>query len=703
MIIEVNCIISGVCFGEKNNSYCMYIRVHYYCFDILLQPLQSLDQAYIVSVFCNYGSLTCRAVITMSYEPQSKRKLHDVLSNDESEEVQGSELKKLLLSLSTKVDSLNNAMTDVDNRLNVKIDKLESSMANKIADVKSDMEKRLTSFSSEIDQRLIDAITSTNRKCDDKIVKVTHELNLLHEQRVLNESRLDNLERLSLEKELIITGVPVEQNDEPFGIVGDICKALECNLSKRDFVTAFRIWTKDSNSSSSRSAPILVKVYDAWVKQHLLSAYFKRKNLNLKDIGFQTASRIYINESLTNANRAIFKLTSEAKKANVIASLFSRNGLVHVKRDAKARSTIIYNIGELEQILPSDFKESTTSNVRLTNFRNRRQRLPADKASSSADNSGKSGTCSRAEKSNGSIQSQTSSDIQNNGFKMKELLLGLRADSYCYVSVAATTRSHVIIGSSDFPIDVSPPSHRKNSHGDESVVKSADKERRNELISPTLASRESMKIDKMNGVNLIPRIKLVNQMITIHRNNQMIIIVRTKRVNQMITIPRINQMIIIVRFKWEMNAVILIPRIKWVNQMISIPRINQIIIIVRIKWEMNGVILVPRIKWVNQMIIIVLIKCEMNGVILVPPIKFHFGVKRRGVIIETFSSVRCSKSYRLTWSDLKERHGIETIISICCGHICKNYSKDVVEHFPNIEVNQQRYLPGCSIFWIWKS
>ncbi|KAJ6639168.1 hypothetical protein Bhyg_11908 [Pseudolycoriella hygida] len=50
-----------------------------------------------------------------------------------------------------------------------------------------------------------------------------------------------------------------------------------------------------------------------------------------------------------------------------------------------------------------------------------------------------------------------------------------------------------IIGSSDFPIAVSPPSHRKNSHGDESVVKSADKGGQSRMSGQTKSSGLSLK------------------------------------------------------------------------------------------------------------------------------------------------------------------------------------------------------------------
>lgn len=113
---------------------------------------------------------------------------------------------------------------------------------------------------------------------------------------------------------------------------------------------------------------IIVRVYDNYVKQELLSSYFKRKNLNLKDIGFKTSARIFINESLTKSNRDVFNLASAAKKANHIVKLFTRNGMVHVQRQDNAKPIRIEHISDLEQILPLRFgcTSSMTASRRWT-------------------------------------------------------------------------------------------------------------------------------------------------------------------------------------------------------------------------------------------------------------------------------------------------------------------------------------------------
>lgn len=289
-------------------------------------------------------------------EKLAKRGRKDVDDAEDLDSCEEDDVKKLLHSLSTKMDDLNNTMSAVDKGLNVKMDNLESTMSKMIQEVKDDVDKRFVSLAAEVDQRFVDVIASSELKCNATTSEVSKELNVrVDELRAVHDYRIDNLERYSLDKDLIITGVPLENNDSPFGVLGDICRVLNCNLAENDFATAYRLRTNNANVKGKRTVPIVVKAHSIWAKQELLSSYFKKGDLNLKDLGFQTSARIFINESLTKSNRAIFKLASEAKKSKMIIKYFTRNGLVHVQRCENSKLSCIRHISDLEQMLPPSF------------------------------------------------------------------------------------------------------------------------------------------------------------------------------------------------------------------------------------------------------------------------------------------------------------------------------------------------------------
>lgn len=263
------------------------------------------------------------------------------------------DIKNMLMSLSAKIDSLNDTMSGNDARINAKIDSLETTLSDKIKEVKNEVDERILKSTVEFDQRLEKSVLATKQVCEEKTNSaVTVLKERVDEMQAYNESRLDRLERFSIEKDLIISGVPLENNDDPFAIVGDICGALNCNLKQGDFVSAFRLASKRNNSKSNRTMPIVVRTQEDWVKREFLTAYFKKANLNLTDIGFKTASRIYVNERLTATNREIFNRAAEAKKSNYIHRFYTRRGLVYIQRAENTQPTCIIYITELDPLFP---------------------------------------------------------------------------------------------------------------------------------------------------------------------------------------------------------------------------------------------------------------------------------------------------------------------------------------------------------------
>ncbi|KAG4068462.1 hypothetical protein HA402_004802 [Bradysia odoriphaga] len=97
--------------------------------------------------------------------PKLPKRAHDDVANSDDTDNDSAEdfdIKDMLRSLSSKMDALNTAMSVVDNRLNVKMDGLETSLLKLVGDVKEDMEKKLSGLSVDVDKRIQDAIVSTN-------------------------------------------------------------------------------------------------------------------------------------------------------------------------------------------------------------------------------------------------------------------------------------------------------------------------------------------------------------------------------------------------------------------------------------------------------------------------------------------------------------------------------------------------------------
>lgn len=85
---------------------------------------------------------------------KAKRGYLELYSDDESSTT-NSEIKTMLLSLTAKIDSMNDTMSGKHALLNNKIDNLECAMSTKIAEVKNEMENRMQSVVTDLDTRTI--------------------------------------------------------------------------------------------------------------------------------------------------------------------------------------------------------------------------------------------------------------------------------------------------------------------------------------------------------------------------------------------------------------------------------------------------------------------------------------------------------------------------------------------------------------------
>lgn len=288
----------------------------------------------------------------------------------DEEDGSSSDVISLLQQLNSKMDVLtvtvsgnSVAIKDIDVRLTEKIDNLESSVAVRINQVKAEVESRILDFTTDINKRVNNVTADTLSSCQ-LVQDTTSKLDNLQ---YAYESRFNKLERELLRNELILTGVPASYGEIVLDIVGDICNALQCNLNGGDVIAAYRL--PPSKAKSRRvnnerfSSPIVLKLGSDWAKQQLLSSYFKMKNLSTGDIGYQSKSRIYVNESLTIHNRAIFKAASDAKKLKRLSKCYTRNGIVHIQISEEGRIFRISDIDQLNAIIshPSNTQTSGSS------------------------------------------------------------------------------------------------------------------------------------------------------------------------------------------------------------------------------------------------------------------------------------------------------------------------------------------------------
>lgn len=163
----------------------------------------------------------------------------------------------------------------------------------------------------------------------------------------------ERLERDSLLLDLIVTGIPLHRNENVSLLADRMCDIFGFNKGWNGLSGCYRLaksrkTTNPPNGSNPKaSPPIISKFWTFNLKQEFFIRYLAKKSLNLSDIGFQTAARVYINESLTSTNQRILSKCRQLQKNKMIHQCRTYKGQVFVKILENSPNQCIHNMEEL--------------------------------------------------------------------------------------------------------------------------------------------------------------------------------------------------------------------------------------------------------------------------------------------------------------------------------------------------------------------
>lgn len=240
--------------------------------------------------------------------------------------------------LTSKIES---SIESLATRLDAKIDSFATRLDNKIDIVERDLTSQISAVSSFVESKIKDMVPVS------VVLKIQDDVGRLQNMQKHTENILDRIERENLLSRLIVTGLPYVENEDLTKIFENIALVIGCRslvagaYRSKTTGTLTNNTAADSSSSnmytaasssrvlphlSSRfksskgilSPPIIIKFDTSEKRFEFFQHYFKFKDLNLKHIGFNTASRIYINELLTKKNSEIFRMVRNLKAQGVI-------------------------------------------------------------------------------------------------------------------------------------------------------------------------------------------------------------------------------------------------------------------------------------------------------------------------------------------------------------------------------------------------
>lgn len=225
--------------------------------------------------------------------------------------------------------------TTVHSELHAFGEQLKSDINNKIAELHTKIDDVKVNVSEQSDQ--LSVIQSSVNNCIERVT--------------INE---DDCIRIAKLNELKIRGIPLKDGENLQTIFASIAAQVGFDLSMPNNIPELNRVHISTHKDKIHSQPptIFVKFVAQHIRDNFYRLYIstvKSKPLKTEHIGMEQGGRVYFGEVLTANNQRIFINAMKLKRENKLAKVYTKNGLVTVKKSSDSRPTTIRSARELDQ------------------------------------------------------------------------------------------------------------------------------------------------------------------------------------------------------------------------------------------------------------------------------------------------------------------------------------------------------------------
>lgn len=217
------------------------------------------------------------------------------------------------------------------------IDDFRKDVNNKIDAVKAELEGKLNLVSQEI--------SSLKSECAAKFSSNDVAVCTLNERVDTLSHTIGNLQNVS---DLIISGVPFMNGENLRELFNAMCKQLGFNDDLYPLVDIRRMKAKAALKEGNECL-IVVQFALKNSRDDFYNAYLRTRDLKLRHLGLDSDRRIYVNENLTVGARKVKVAALRLKKAGKLSTVYTKQGVVHVKPTAESRPTVVNSEKDLDQ------------------------------------------------------------------------------------------------------------------------------------------------------------------------------------------------------------------------------------------------------------------------------------------------------------------------------------------------------------------
>ena len=216
-----------------------------------------------------------------------------------------------------------------------------------MAKKKTDLTKSQKFICDQYDsfRKVVDALMIDNGKLRDENAQLKVSIHDLQEDVKQAHEAVNNLEQYGRRAMLEISGIPRCEEEDVEEIVLAVCNKIGVDLQPSEIETAHRL-------SNKESANIIALLSSRKRRNEIFQRRSNLKGVTTRDIGITTraSSKIYVNESLTRKNKALFNKVLDFKKENGYKYIWTRNGNIYIRQADHTRSIVIKEAEDLHNL-----------------------------------------------------------------------------------------------------------------------------------------------------------------------------------------------------------------------------------------------------------------------------------------------------------------------------------------------------------------
>lgn len=233
---------------------------------------------------------------------------------------------------------------DGDNEI-VSLDDLWNKMQTMLTSTCDRIEKKIESCNATLEKRMSGIegeLNAVRKECSEKVVKLEETVAGV---RADLDFAVEAMYRMDKSRELILSGIPFQSRENLDELFRKIALTIGYSENQLPLVGLHRLARAPISSGTS---PLILCEFALHSKRNeFYRLYLSKRSLCLRDIGFDSGNRVYVNENLTNNARKIRAEAVKLKKLGHLDQVSTRNGIVHVRRKGSDNASAIYSLDQI--------------------------------------------------------------------------------------------------------------------------------------------------------------------------------------------------------------------------------------------------------------------------------------------------------------------------------------------------------------------